>query len=141
MHSFLGPLLMDTMTKIKNRGMRNGRRNFLCLYLKYPMGVTLERIFIWGRFPHLSSLCLVAHKAFTESLHLSRFAASVFPSSHDRHPASALSFSTVRLQVVFGLPLLLFTKKTNFTKSFENLDIPVEIVLFLGNFGKCCSIR
>ena len=58
--------------------------------------------------PYLSSSCLVAHKAFTESLHTSRLAATVFTSSHDRHPASALSFSSVRLQVVFGLPLLLF---------------------------------
>ena len=32
----------------------------------------------------------------------------VFTSFQDCHPASALSFSTVRLQVVFGLPLLLF---------------------------------
>ena len=58
--------------------------------------------------PYLSSSCLVAHEAFTESLHASRLAATVFTSSHDRHPSSALSFSTVRLQVVFGLPLHLF---------------------------------
>ena len=56
--------------------------------------------------PYLSSSCLVAHEAFTESLHASRLAATVFTSSHDRYPSSALSFSTVRLQVVFGLPLL-----------------------------------
>ena len=55
--------------------------------------------------PHRSSSCLVAHKAFTEFLHLSRLAAMVFTCSHDRHSATALSFSTVRLQVVFGLPL------------------------------------
>ena len=59
--------------------------------------------------PHLSSLCLMAHKAFTESLHLSRLAATVFACSHDCHSASALSFSTVRVQVAFGLPLLLFS--------------------------------
>ena len=41
---------------------------------------------------HLSSLCVVAHKAFTESLHLSRLTATVFPSSHDGHSASALFF-------------------------------------------------
>ena len=58
--------------------------------------------------PHLSSSCLVAHKAFTEFLHLSRLTTMVFTSFQDCHPASALSFSTVRLQVVFGLPLLLF---------------------------------
>ena len=39
---------------------------------------------------------------------LSRLAAMVFTVSPDRHPASALSFSTVRLQVVFGPPLVLF---------------------------------
>ena len=39
---------------------------------------------------------------------LSRLPAVVFTSSHDRHPASALSFSTVRLQAVFALLLLLF---------------------------------
>ena len=58
---------------------------------------------------HLSSLCLVAHKAFTESLHLSWLTATVFPSSHNFHPASALSFSTVLFQVAFCLPLLLFS--------------------------------
>ena len=52
--------------------------------------------------PHLSASCLVEQKAFKESLHLSRLAATVFTSSHDCHPASALSFSTVHLQVVFG---------------------------------------
>ena len=51
--------------------------------------------------PHLSSLCPVAHKAFTESLHLSRLTAMVFTSSHDYHPASTLSFSTVCLKVGF----------------------------------------
>ena len=48
------------------------------------------------RSPHLSASCLVEQKAFKESLYLSRFAATVFTSSHDCHPASALSFSTVR---------------------------------------------
>ena len=51
----------------------------------------------------------MAHKAFTEALYLSRLTATVFASSHDCHPASALSFSTVRVQVVFGLPLLQFS--------------------------------
>ena len=39
---------------------------------------------------------------------LSQSVAMVFTSSHDCHPASALSVSTVCLQVVFGLSLLLF---------------------------------
>ena len=59
--------------------------------------------------PRLSSLCLMAHKALSESLHLSQLTATVFPSSHDCHPASALSFSTVLFQVVFGLRPLLFS--------------------------------
>ena len=32
--------------------------------------------------------------------------------------------------------------KDNFQeKIFENLGIPCEVVVFFGNFGKCCSIR
>ena len=56
---------------------------------------------------HISFSCLVAHRAFTELLHSSLLVAAVRTSSHDLQPASCLSFSTVRLQVVFGLPLLL----------------------------------
>ena len=70
--------------------------------------------------PYLSSSCLVAYKAFTESLHASRLAATVFTSSHDRHPSSALSFSTVRLQVVFGLPLLLFPSGAQVTAMLQS---------------------
>lgn len=40
-------------------------------------------------------------KASTEHLHFSRSAAVVLASAPDLHPASSLSFSTVRLQVVF----------------------------------------
>ena len=69
---------------------------------------------------YLSSSCLVAHKAFPQSLHASRLAATVFTSSHDRHPASALSFSTVRLQVVFGLPLLLFPSGAQVTAMLQS---------------------
>ena len=36
--------------------------------------------------PHLSSWCLVAHKAFTESLHSSRLAATVFTSCCEDRP-------------------------------------------------------
>ena len=57
---------------------------------------------------YLSTSCLVAHKAFTERFHFSRSAAAVLTSDHDFHPAYFFSFSTVRLQVVFGLPFLLF---------------------------------
>ena len=56
---------------------------------------------------YLSASCLVTHKASTERCHFTRFASDVLASAHDVHPASSLSFSTVRLQVVFGLPLLL----------------------------------
>ena len=56
---------------------------------------------------YLSATRLVAHKAFTEHFHLSWSAATIRTSFHDFQPASSLSFSTVHLQVVFGLPLLL----------------------------------
>ena len=32
-------------------------------------------------------------------------------------------------------------KTTSGKKNFENLGIAREVVLFFGNFGKCCSIR
>ena len=60
-------------------------------------------------------------EACTESLHLSWLAATVFASSHYCHPASALSFSTVCLQVVFGLPLLLFLSGAQVTAMFQSL--------------------
>lgn len=41
---------------------------------------------------HLSSLCLVAHKAFTDSLHLSQLAATIFASSHYHHPLLPFPF-------------------------------------------------
>ena len=47
-------------------------------------------------------------KAFTETFHFSRLPVMVLTSSHDSYPAFFLSFSSVRLQVVFGLHLLLF---------------------------------
>ena len=57
--------------------------------------------------PHLSSQSLMAHKAFTGPTPpppplISNLAVTVFTSSHDRHPASALTYSTVCLQLVFG---------------------------------------
>ena len=61
--------------------------------------------------PHLSSQSLMARKAFTGPTpplpppppsRLSHLAVTVFTSSHDRHPASALTYSTVCLQLVFG---------------------------------------
>ena len=47
-------------------------------------------------------------KAFTGTFHFSRLVIMVLNSSHDSYPAFFLSFLTVHLQVVFGLPLLLF---------------------------------
>ena len=59
--------------------------------------------------PHTYSLHASWHiRPQQRPLHFSRFAASVFTFSHDCHPASALSFSTVFLHVVFGLLPLLF---------------------------------
>ena len=48
-------------------------------------------------------------KAFTGTFHFSRLVVMVLTSSHDSYPAFFLSFSTVHLQVGFGLPLLLFS--------------------------------
>lgn len=45
----------------------------------------------------LSAFCLVAHKASTERLHPSLFAATILASSHDLHLLSYLSFSIVLL--------------------------------------------
>ena len=47
-------------------------------------------------------------KASTECFHFTRLAAIVLASFHHSHSSSFLSFSTVCLQVVFRLPLLLF---------------------------------
>ena len=52
--------------------------------------------------PHLTSQSLMARKAFTGPPRLSHLAVTVFTSSHDHHPASALTFSTICLQLVFG---------------------------------------
>ena len=57
---------------------------------------------------YLSSKCLVAHRASTERLHSDLSTAAVLASAHHLHPARFLSFSTVRRQVVLGLPLFLF---------------------------------
>lgn len=59
-------------------------------------------------YTHLSSSRLVSHKAFTEHFHLSLSDATARTSFHVLQPASFLSISTVRLQVVFDLPLFLF---------------------------------
>lgn len=56
---------------------------------------------------HLSPPCFVAHKSSTDSLHLFFSAAIIRASYHEFQPASFCSFYTVRLHVVFGLPLLL----------------------------------
>ena len=72
-----------------------------------PQPFVMCHVLVWYK-PHLTyPLRALWHTRPSQSL--SRLlAAMIFTSSHDRHPASALSFSTVRLQVVFGLPLVLF---------------------------------
>ena len=60
-------------------------------------------------------------KFFTESLYFSPLAASVFTSSHNCLPASALSFSTDLLQVVFGFPFLLFPSVTQVIAMLQSL--------------------
>ena len=74
-------------------------------------------------------LWLLAHKAFAESFHFSRLAAMVLTSSHDSYRAFFLSFSTVGLQLVFGLPLLLFPSVAQVIAVLQSL------------FWSCISIR
>ena len=54
----------------------------------------------------ISSVTEVSHNASTEGLHSSLSATALHTSVPDFQPASFLSFSTVRFQVVFGRPLL-----------------------------------
>ena len=60
--------------------------------------------------PHLSSVVTIGTKGLRRVFPL--FSVSCYgpdlTSSHDSYPAFFLSFSTVRLQLVFSLPLLLF---------------------------------
>ena len=60
-------------------------------------------------------------KAFAEFFHFSRLAAMVLTSSRDSYPAFFLSFSTVRLQLVFGLSLLLFPSGAQFIAVLQSL--------------------
>ena len=41
---------------------------------------------------------------------------------------------------ILEIPGAKLNRKTTFGTNFENLGIPREVVLFFGNFGKCCSI-
>ena len=66
------------------------------------LGYLHVHVLMYSRHLNDPLTCLVAHKASKESFHFSRLAAVVFTSSHDCHPAFALSFSTVLLRVVFG---------------------------------------
>ena len=60
-------------------------------------------------------------KAFTGTFHFSRLVVMVLTSSHDSYPAFFLSFSTVHLQVVFGLPLLLFPTGAQVMAALQSL--------------------
>ena len=78
---------------------------------------------------HYNYSRLVTHKASTKRFHLSRSAAIIRNSFHVFQPTSSLSFSTVRFQVVFGLPLLLFPSVAQ-----------VYIVMLQSLFWSCLSI-
>ena len=73
--------------------------------------------------PHSTyPLCDYWHiRAFTESFHFSRLAAMDLTSSRNSYPVFFLSFSTVRLQLVFGLPLLLFPSGAQVIAVFQSL--------------------
>ena len=70
---------------------------------------------------YLSSSCLVAHRASTEHLHSILSAAATLVSFQDRQPASALSFSTVQRQVVFGRPRFLRPSGAHVNAMLESL--------------------
>ena len=53
---------------------------------------------------HVSSLCQVAHKTSISCRQPSLSAAAMHTSFHDLHPALPLSFLTVLLHVILGLP-------------------------------------
>ena len=48
---------------------------------------------------------------------------------------------TIQLKILEILGAKLNGKKIPGKKSFENLGIPREVVVFFENFGKSCSIR
>ena len=60
-------------------------------------------------------------KAFTGTFHFSRLVVMVLTSSHDSYPAFFLSFSTVHLQIGFGLPLLLFSTGAQVMAALQSL--------------------
>lgn len=67
------------------------------LYVFLRIIITIQKKFVsYTLTPHTSPILFPLSQSF----------AMVFTSSHDCRPASALSFSTVCLQVVFGLSLL-----------------------------------
>ena len=59
----------------------------------------------------------MAHRASTEAFHFCLSTATPRTSSHEPHPPSFISLSTVLLHVVFGLPLFLFPSVSNLTPS------------------------
>ena len=77
---------------------------------------------------YLLPIHVVAHKAFTEHFHLSRSAATVCTSFQDPQPASSLSFSTVRLHVVSGLPLLRFPSGAHVSTILQSLFLSCLII-------------
>ena len=79
----------------------------------------------------------MAHKAFTESFHVSPLASMVFTSSHDHHLACALSFSTVCLQVVCGLPLLLFLSGAQVIVMLQSLFLSCPIMCPIIFYLRC----
>ena len=105
-------MVMDHQLAIRLAGFLSKKQPLgTCLSICHSLDVHLiwvNSVAITSVTCYLSASCLMAHKASTERRHFTRSAADVLASAHDVHPASSLSFSTVRLQVVFGLPLLLF---------------------------------
>ena len=82
-----------------------------------------ENLNIFYNICYLLSILLVlrgTYRAFTEVFHCCLSAAIILVSSHDFHPASLRSFSTVRRHVVFGLPRLLFPSRAQLIAMLES---------------------
>ena len=85
----------------------------------------------WQLIPvtcYLSSSCHVAHKASTLDLHDALSTAASRTSPHVLHPALLLSTSTVRLQVVLGLPRLLLPTGAHVRACTQSLGVPPQHV-------------
>ena len=86
---------------------------------------------------YLSPSCRVAHRAFTVHFHFSLSAASDRTSSQFLHPALPLSFSTVLLHVVLGLPCFLLPSCVQVNAMLQSFPLSCRESLWviMGKYG------